>query len=91
MGLVALLALPRRPSFRTLIGWPLVGNAAVMAGALAVAAVWGLPGGAVLTVALPGVAATGVTTAMLQAGTLALAAVFPPVHIQVSEAFGLQH
>lgn len=65
-----------------------MGNAVVMAAALAIAAAApGLGGRAVMAVALPAVGATGFTTACLQAGTFALAALFPPLYTQVS-AFG---
>ncbi len=83
-GLLALLPLAGQLSLRTLVWWPLVGNAVVMAAALAMAAAApGLGGGAVMAVALPAVGATGLTTACLQAGTFALAALFPPLYTQV--------
>ncbi len=81
---MALLPLAAQLSFSALVRWPLLVNAAVLAGAVALAAATSVGGDAVLATALPAVGLTGITTACLQAGTFALASPFPPAYIQAS-------
>lgn len=81
-GLVALLPLAPRLSLAALIRWPLLVNCAALASAIAVAAATGIGGRAVMSITLPAIGLTGVTTACLQAGTFALASHFPPRNMQ---------
>lgn len=86
LGLALLVRFQRFMSFRTLVLHPLLITLTILVGTAVLALKTDIAGTTMAEYTLPSVFLMGACTASLQGGTLSLASMMSPTHIQVSAA-----